>query len=56
MIENEAATAIESKPNRIVGVWRNPLVQAFLNDPITLISATILAIICLLYTSPSPRD
>jgi peptide/nickel transport system permease protein len=44
MIDNDAA-AIEQRSNRIVGALRHPLVQAFISDPITLVSATILAII-----------
>jgi peptide/nickel transport system permease protein len=41
---NDTAT-IEQKPNPIVALWRNALVQAFLNDPITLLSATFLFVI-----------
>lgn len=44
MIQNET-TAIESKPNPIVAVWRSPVFQAFLNDPITLLSALFLVVI-----------
>jgi peptide/nickel transport system permease protein len=44
MIDNDAAT-IEQRSNLIAGAWRHPLVQAFLSDPITLISASILVII-----------
>ena len=44
MIDNDA-TAIEQRTNLIAGAWRHPLVQAFLSDPITLISASILVII-----------
>jgi peptide/nickel transport system permease protein len=46
MIQNETPS-IESKPNPIVAIWRHALVQAFLNDPITLLSATFLLIIVL---------
>jgi peptide/nickel transport system permease protein len=46
MIQNETTT-IERKPNPVVAIWRNALVQAFLNDPITLLSATFLAVIIL---------
>jgi peptide/nickel transport system permease protein len=47
MIDNDAAAIEEQKGNRIFGALRHPLVIAFFNDPITLISATILAIIVL---------
>jgi peptide/nickel transport system permease protein len=40
-------TTIERKPNPIVALWQNSLVQAFFNDPITLLSATFLAVIIL---------
>lgn len=40
-------TIIEEKPNRLVAIWRHALVQAFLNDPITLISGTFLVVVLL---------
>jgi peptide/nickel transport system permease protein len=40
-------TTIERKPNPIVALWRHSLVQAFFNDPITLLSATFLLVIIL---------
>jgi peptide/nickel transport system permease protein len=43
---NDTAT-VEQKPNPIVAVWRSSLFQAFLNDPITLLSAAFLAVIIL---------
>ena len=43
MIQNET-TAITQKPNPVVAIWRNALVQAFLSDRITLFSATFLVI------------
>jgi peptide/nickel transport system permease protein len=46
MLQNET-TSIEPKPNPIVAIWRHALVQAFLNDPITLISASFLLIVVL---------
>ena len=38
-------TTVVQKPNPIVAVWNNSLVQAFLNDPITLFSALFLFVI-----------
>jgi len=46
MIQTESP-ALEQKPNRVVGLWRHPLFQAFLNDPITLISGTFLVVVVL---------
>jgi peptide/nickel transport system permease protein len=46
MMQDDTAT-IERSPNPVVAAWRHPLVQAFLNDPITLLSATFLAVIIL---------
>src|SRR5918996_39172 len=46
MLQNET-TSIEPKPNPIVAIWRHALVQAFFNDPITLLSAAFLLIIVL---------
>ena len=38
-------SAVTQKPNPIVAIWNNALVQAFLNDPITLLSALFLFVI-----------
>ena len=38
-------TTVTQKPNPIVAIWNNALVQAFLNDPITLLSALFLFVI-----------
>ena len=46
MIESEAP-ALAKKANPVVSVWRHPLVQAFLNDPITLISGSFLVVVIL---------
>ncbi len=46
MIQSESPV-LAKKPNPIVSLWRNPLVQAFLNDPITLISGTFLLVVIL---------
>jgi peptide/nickel transport system permease protein len=46
MIQNET-TAIEPRVNPIVAIWRHALVQAFLSDTVTLISASFLLIIIL---------
>ena len=43
-MQNDVIT-LEQRPNPIVAIWRNALVQAFLNDPITLISALFLFVI-----------
>ena len=37
-------STVTQKPNPIVAIWHNALVQAFLNDPITLLSALFLFI------------
>ena len=44
MIQSESPV-LAKKPNPAVSIWRNPLVQAFFNDPITLISGTFLVVI-----------
>jgi len=44
MIQSESPV-LAKKPNPVVSIWRNPLVQAFFNDPITLISGTFLVVI-----------
>jgi len=46
MIQSDAPV-LEKKPNPLVSLWRNALFQAFLNDPITLISGTFLLLILL---------
>ena len=38
-------TTVVQKPNPIVAIWNHALVQAFLNDPITLFSALFLFVI-----------
>ncbi len=38
-------STVAQKPNPIVALWHNALVQAFLNDPITLLSALFLFVI-----------
>ncbi len=38
-------TTVVQKPNPIVAIWNHALVQAFLNDPITLLSALFLFVI-----------
>ncbi len=43
----EETSAIQRRPNAIIALWRRPLVQAFFNDPITLISAAFLALVVL---------
>ena len=52
MIDSESPIQSESpalarKPNPVVSLWRQPLVQAFLNDPITLISGSFLVVVIL---------
>ena len=46
MIQSESPQ-FKEKPNPVVILWRHPLLQAFLNDPITLISGTFLAVVVL---------
>jgi peptide/nickel transport system permease protein len=61
MIDNET-TVVGSKPNPIVAIWRHALVQAFLNDPVTLFSATFVVVVVLAaafapFVSPyNPQD
>ncbi len=43
----QQTTAIGQKPNPVVSVWRSPLAQAFISDPVTLISGTFLALVIL---------
>ena len=43
----DSTITLEQKPNPIVAVWRQPLVQAFFNDPITTISGTFIVLIVL---------
>ena len=40
----DGTTAIQQKVNPLAALWRRPLMQAFLNDPITLASGVFLAI------------
>ncbi len=44
MIQSESPV-LDQKPNPLVSLWRHPLVQAFLNDPITLISGAFLLVV-----------
>ena len=43
-MQSELST-VTQKPNPIVAIWQNALLQAFLNDPITLLSALFLFVI-----------
>ena len=43
----DSTTSIQQQPNAIVSIWQKPLVQAFFNDPVTLISGAFLVIILL---------
>ena len=43
----EETTTIQRRPNRFVAIWRAPLLQAFLSDPVTLISGTFITLIVL---------
>lgn len=43
-MQTELST-VTQKPNPIVAIWNNALLQAFLNDPVTLLSAVFLFII-----------
>ena len=55
----DATRALERSPNPIVAMWRKPLVQAFFNDPVTLIAGGFLAIILsavILAPLASPHD
>ncbi|MCH8351734.1 MAG: ABC transporter permease [Chloroflexi bacterium] len=41
----DSTTTIQQRANPIVAFWQKPLVQAFFNDPVTLISGVFLGII-----------
>jgi len=41
----DSQTVIQAQPNRIAAIWQKPLVQAFINDPVTLMSGVFLAIV-----------
>ena len=43
----DTATTLARKPNPLVAIWEKPLVQAFLNDPVTLVSGVFIAVIFL---------
>ena len=43
----DSTTAIQQRANPIVAFWQKPLVQAFFNDPVTLISGAFLGIVLL---------
>ena len=47
MAQSDTTNILEAKPNPVVALWRHALVQAFLNDPITLISGTFLVVVLL---------
>ena len=41
----DSTTAIKQRANPIAAFWQKPLVQAFFNDPVTLISGAFLAVV-----------
>ena len=41
----DGTSEIEQRANPVTAVWRRPLVQAFLNDPITLISGVFIVLV-----------
>ena len=41
----DTATTLVQKPNTLVALWRQPLLQAFLNDPVTLVSGVFIVVI-----------
>ena len=43
----DRTTALKSRVNPVTAVWRQPLVQAFLNDPITLFSGIFIVLVML---------
>ena len=43
----ESATTLERRPNVLVAAWNKPLVQAFLSDPVTLVSGLFIVVIFL---------
>lgn len=40
-------TAASTRPNPVVSTWRHPLVQAFIGDPVTLLSGAFIVLIML---------
>lgn len=55
----ESTSALERRVNPVAAVWRQPLLQAFLNDPITLVSGVfIVAVVLAVVFAPivSPHD
>jgi peptide/nickel transport system permease protein len=55
----DTAITIDQRPNPLVAVWRQPLVQAFLNDPVTLVSGVFIVVIftaVILAPLVSPHD
>ena len=43
----DATSVIKQRVNPVTAVWRQPLVQAFINDPITLISGVFIVLVVL---------
>jgi peptide/nickel transport system permease protein len=43
----DTATTLDRKPNALVAIWNKPLLQAFLNDPVTLVSGVFIVVIFL---------
>ena len=43
----DSTTALQQRVNPIAAFWQKPLVQAFVNDPVTLISGAFLAVVLL---------
>lgn len=43
----DTATTLAQKPGPLVAIWNNPLLQAFLNDPVTLVSGVFIVVIFL---------
>ena len=45
-MQNETITIVQ-RTNPVLGVWRQPLVQSFINDPVTLISGVFITVVVL---------
>ncbi len=43
----DQTASIERRPNAVAAVWQRPLVQAFFNDPITVVSAAFVLLVVL---------
>ena len=43
----EESSVLSQRPNSVVAIWRHPLVQAFISDPVTLVSGSFIVLVVL---------